>query len=181
MGTTFPAETVNHITNYIKHNSTKEPRALHELVEQGHRQLAGMLEGMSEEQARWKHAAGEWCALDLLHHVVSAKRGVARICTRLASGEQPPGTGREGDEQDGITRGEPFASLSDARTALDAAHGETLAFIDGPLATANTDARFNHFIFGDLNCREWAAFQRVHDGDHANQIEKIKSAAGYPA
>jgi hypothetical protein len=181
MGTTFPAETVNHITNYIKHNATKEPPALHGLIDQGNRQLAGMLDGMSDAQARWKPAPGDWCALELLHHVVSAKRGVARICARLASGETLPGTGREGDEQDGVTRGDPFASLADARAALDVAHRETLAFVDGPLATANCDTRFSHFVFGDLNCREWAAFQRVHDGDHSQQIEKIKSAAGYPA
>ena len=181
MGTTFPTEIVERVTGYIRHNATKEPQALRGLVQQGHDQFAGLIDGLSEEQGRWKPGADEWCALELLHHVVSAKRGVARICQRLASGEQVPGTGREGDEQDGITRGEPFASLAEARPAMEAAHQDLLAFIDGPLAAANVETRFNHFIFGDLNCREWAAFQRVHDGDHSGQLEKIKAAPGYPA
>lgn len=180
MGTTFPSDVIERITGYIRHNATKEPQALHTLVQQGHEQLGGLIASLSEEQARWKPGA-EWCALELLHHVVSAKRGVARICQRLASGESIPGAGREGGEQDGITRGEPFASLAEAGAAMDAAHQDLLAFIDGPMATANTETRFNHFVFGELNCREWAAFQRVHDGDHSGQIEKIKSAAGYPA
>ena len=38
------------------------------------------------------------------------------------------------------------------------AHRELLAFVDGPMAQADTETRFNHFVFGDLNCREWATF-----------------------
>jgi hypothetical protein len=180
MGTTFPTEIIDRVTGYIRHNATKTPQELHTLVQQGHDQLCGLVDALSEEQARWKPGADDWCALELLHHVVSAKRGVARICQRLASGEQIPGAGREGDEQDGITRGEPFASLAEARVALDEAHQGLTAFIEGPLAAANVETRFRHFVFGELNCREWTAFQRVHDGDHAGQIEKITSAPGFP-
>jgi hypothetical protein len=32
-----------------------------------------------------------------------------------------------------------------------------------------------------LNCRQWAAFQRVHDVDHMEQIKQVKAAPGYPA
>ena len=172
--TTVQSDMIERITGYIQHNAAKEPPALRALVQQGHDQLCALLDRLSEEQARWKPGADDWCTLELLQHVVTAKRGVARICQRLA------GTGREGDEQDGVMGKHAFASLAEAREALDAAHEETLAFIDGPLASANVETRFNHFIFGDLNCREWAAFQRVHDGDHSGQIEKIVAAPGYP-
>jgi hypothetical protein len=77
--------------------------------------------------------------------------------------------------------GEQYATLADARAAMDAAQRDLLAFIDGlSSSTPNVEARYNHFIFGDLNCLEWAAFQRVHDGDHSGQIEQIRSAAGFP-
>jgi hypothetical protein len=118
--------------------------------------------------------------LEVLAHVVTAKRGVARICERLAKGEQLTNFGGEGEAQDGITRS-GFASLAEARAALEAPQRELLDFISGRLAAGNTDARFRHFLFGELNCREWAAFQRVHDGDHAGQIEQVKSAPNYPA
>jgi len=179
--TTLQSDLIERITGYIRHNAATEPPALRALVQQGHDQLCALLDGLSEEQARWKPGADDWCALELLQHVVTAKRGVARICQRLAAGERPAGIGREGDEQDGVMGKQRFVSLAEARQALDAAHEETLAFIDGPLASANVETRFNHFIFGDLNCREWAAFQRVHDGDHSGQIEKIVSAPGFPA
>ena len=180
MPTAPPADVVEKVTAYIKHNAAKSPAALHDLVQAGHDRFVALIDSVSPGQASFKPSADDWSMLQLMHHVVSAKGGVARICERLASGESIPGRGREGDEQDGVVRGGGFASLGEARAAMETAHQELLAFIDGPLATANTETRFNHFVFGDLNCAEWAAFQRVHDGDHAGQIEQITSAPGYP-
>jgi hypothetical protein len=179
--TTIPTEVIDRVTGYIRHNATKEPQALRGLVQQGHDHLSGLIDALSEEQARWKPGADDWCTLEVLQHVVTAKRGVARICQRLASGEQVADFGGEGEEQDGVMSKRTFASLAEARAALGEAHQGLIAFIDGPLAAANVETRFRHFIFGELNCREWAAFQRVHDGDHSGQIEKITSAPGFPA
>ena len=92
-----------------------------------------------------------------------------------------PSQGGEGDAQDGMMRGEPYTAIADARADVEKAHQEMLSFIDNSLPKANLEVRFHHFIFGDLNCAEWAAFQRVHDADHSAQIEQIKTAAGYPA
>ncbi len=174
-----PPELIERLTGYIHHNATKDPAAIRALVQEGHDKLVGLLDVMSDAQAAFKPAPDVWSVLEVLGHVVTAKSGVARICDRLARGETPTNRGAEGEEQDGITR-DRFASIADARPAIESAHQELLAFIDGPLASANTDARFKHFVFGDLNCREWAAFQRVHDGDHSQQIEQVTTAPGYP-
>jgi len=32
-------------------------------------------------------------------------------------------------------------------------------------------------FFGDLTCKEWAAFVHVHSRDHADQIDKVKAHA----
>ena len=40
-------------------------------------------------------------------------------------------------------------------------------------ADAPLDVKSGHPFFGDLNCREWAAFQRVHDEDHIQHAKKI--------
>jgi len=37
-----------------------------------------------------------------------------------------------------------------------------------------------HPFFGDLTCKEWAAFVYVHSRDHADQIEKVKAAPRFP-
>jgi len=179
--TTEQLEMADRIRSYIQHNATKSPEALRDLVQKGHEQVLGLIEGLSPEQVVFKASTGDWSVLETLRHVVAAKRGVARVCVRLAAGETPGGLGGEGQEQDGVM-GAEYATLAEARAAVDAAHGDQLAFVDGLASSQpNVEARFNHFIFGDLNCREWAAFQRVHDGDHAGQIEQIKAAPGFPA
>lgn len=178
--TTAQDEMIERIGGYIRHNAEKEPAAIRSLVQEANERLAGLLDGMSEGQAAFKPAPDVWSVVELMAHVVTAKHGVARICERLARGEQVANFGVEGEEQNGVTRG-AFASLSDARPAAQSAHDELLAFIDGLSGGENVDARYKHFLFGELNCREWAVFQRVHDFDHSNQIEQILAAPGYPA
>lgn len=166
---------------FIERKAQDDPSAIREAVQQGQDQLNGVIDGLSPAQASFKPADDVWSVLEVLGHVVTAKGGVARICERLARGETVSGFGAEGERrQDGVTR-DSFASLDEARAALDKVHGELAAFVDERLTAGDADARYTHFIFGDLNCREWAAFQRVHDADHSLQIEQVKAAPGYPA
>jgi DinB superfamily len=165
---------------FIERTSQEDPAAIREAVLQGQNQLNAAIVGLSPEQATFKPADDVWSVLEVLAHVVTAKGGVARVCERLGRGETVAGHGPEGERQDGITR-TSFASLDEARDALGVAHSELLAFVDERLANAKLDTRYNHFIFGDLNCRGWAAFQRVHDADHSLQIEQVKATPGYPA
>jgi len=169
-----PDELKERVLSYIAHQSEKQPEGIAGVVEQGHDQLVGLLEGLSDEQAAFKAGAEDWSVLEVLRHVVGSKRGVARRCSVLARGEASASF--EPADEVG-----PFASLSEARAALNAGHRELLASVRAPTPDANVDVTFDHPFFGPLNCREWAVFQRVHDGDHAGQIEKIKAADGFPA
>ncbi|MCH8065601.1 MAG: DinB family protein [Chloroflexi bacterium] len=169
-----PDDLKERVLSYIAHQSEKQPEGIAGVVEQGHDQLVGLLEGLSDEQAAFKASAEDWSVLEVLRHVVGSKRGVARRCSVLARGEASASF--EPADEVGS-----FASLSEARAALDAGHRELLASVRAPTPDANVDVTFDHPFFGPLNCREWAVFQRVHDGDHAGQIEKIKAADGFPA
>ena len=169
-----PDELKERVLSYIAHQSEKQPEGIAGVVEQGHDQLVGLLEGLSDEQAAFKASAEDWSVLEVLRHVVGSKRGVARRCSVLARGEASASF--EPADEVGS-----FASLSEARAALDAGHRELLASVRAPTPDANVDVTFDHPFFGPLNCREWAVFQRVHDGDHAGQIEEIKAADGFPA
>lgn len=178
---TLPDGVRERVVSYVKDQVEKGTAAMTESVQTGHDQLLSLLEGMSEEQAKFKPSGESWSVLELLQHVVTAKRGTARLCAALARGETPRNIGPEGEEssyQDGITRAS-FRSLAEAYAAVQSAHGELLAFIAGLSPEADLDTRFKHFLFGALNCQEWAVFQRVHDGDHARQIEQIKAAPGF--
>lgn len=168
---TLPDELRERVVSYITHQGAKEPGAIRDVIQKGHDQLLSLIDGLSEEQARFKPGADDWSVFELLRHVVQSKRGVAGVCAALARGETPPSF--EGDSV-------ALTSLAEARSALDAAHEELLAFVDALSPEANVETRYEHPFFGPLNCREWAAFQRVHDADHTQQIEQIKSAPGFP-
>jgi DinB superfamily len=169
--TTGQDEVISRVTSYITHQASKEPARIRDVVWKGHEQLLAQLDGISEEQARFKPSPDDWSVLEVLQHAAPATRFVAELCAALARGE----TYERGE---GSTE---YASLAEARSALDSAHEELVGFIVGLAPDANTEAKYKHFLFGDLNCREWAAFQRIHDGDHAGQIEQIKAAPGFPA
>ena len=172
MATEAPSEVRERITGYIKHNANKSNQAVLDLVEQGHHQLVGLLDGLSDKQAAFKASAEDWSVLEVLRHVVGSKRGVARRCSVLARGEASASF--EPADEVGA-----FASLSEARAALDAGHQELLSSVRALTPDANVGVTFDHPFFGALNCREWAVFQRIHEGDHAGQIEKIKAAEGF--
>ena len=159
------------LVSYLKHQAGKSPQAIKELVQKGHDQLLDRFDGLSEEQATFKPEPDVWSVVEVLQHAAPAKRSVANLCVTLARGATPERGG--GDTT--------YASLAEARSALEAAHMELLAFVDGLSPDVNVEARFEHSFFGELNCLEWAAFQRVHDGDHAGQIDQIRAATGFPA
>ena len=172
---TVTDEVRERLLNYISHQVSKGPEAIRNAVQKGQEQLLGDIDGISEEQASFKPDADTCSVLEVLRHVVDGKRLNAAGCVALARGETRGGeaqTGRTGDE---------LPSLAAARSALEAAHDDLVAFVESLSSATNLEARYEHPWFGLLNCQEWAIFQRIHDGDHAEQIEQVKAASGFPA
>ena len=170
---TVPDDVRDRVLSYVNHQAAKEPAAIAGVVQQGQDRLLGLLEGLSEEQSAFKASAEDWSVLEVLRHVVDSKRGVARRCAVLARGEASTSF----EPADEIAA---FATLPEARAALDSGHQELLRFLSTLSPETNVESTDDHPFFGPLNCRQWAAFQRVHDGDHADQIEQIKAASGFP-
>ena len=170
------AENVRERTiSYVRHNVAKGPEAVRDVVRKGQQQVLVLIDGMTEEQAAFKPNAETWSVIEVLHHVAESHRSLARRCVSLSRGE-PAREVRGIGQLDGT----PPTSLAEARTELKAAHAEMRAFVDSLTPEANTEATLAHSWFGPLNCIEWPVFQRVHDGDHINQIEQLKAAPGYP-
>ena len=108
-----PDDVKDRVLSYIAHQSQKQAERIAGVVEQGHDQIVGLLEDLSDEQAAFKASAEDWSVLEVLRHVVGSKRGVARRCSVLARGEASASF--EPADEVGV-----FASLSEARAALDA-------------------------------------------------------------
>jgi len=168
---------------FVREGAARPAGEIESIVQHGHDALLAALEGVSEPQAAFKPGADDWSILELMAHVVSTKQIVAALCRNLGEGHLPPGFGPQFEEaaaQDGVTVTR-FATLAESRNAAQAAHADLLTTIRGLSSTTDGDVRFKHFVFGALNCREWAVFQRIHDGDHTPQIASIMAEPAYPA
>ena len=167
---------------YLQKGALRSAAEIETIVEEGHGALLQALDGLSTAQATYKPEAGEWSVLELMGHVVTGKQLVAALCASLANGTLPPGFGPALEveaAQDGVTVAR-FETLETARASACDAHAALLDFVrsaDGPV---NVEMTFTHFVFGALNCRGWAAFQRLHDDDHRPQVDAIRAAPGFP-
>ncbi len=163
------------VLSYIRHNAAKSPAAVATLVAANQQQLLALVQGVGEEQATRRPAEGEWCVRELVRHVIASQSRVADLVSRLAQGRQPEGRGGIGmmNEDDG----RPYAGLVEE---LRVANARMLESIGGLTAAADLSAVARHPFFGDLNCREWAVFQRVHDADHIQHVRKILDVVAPP-
>ena len=118
-------------------------------------------------------APGEWSANEVMAHVVDAGRHFGEGIVRALDG-QPPGERRHADDRPAgrsHTAAEWLAMLDRDREAL-------FARALGADPTARLEPSISHGFFGLLNWRETLLFIRVHDLDHAGQLEKIAAALG---
>jgi DinB superfamily len=122
-------------------------------------------------------AAGEWSGNEVMAHVVEAGRHFGGAIVRLLDG-LPPGGVRDRLERDVPRRSaaEWWALLERDRTAL----FDRVRQAD---PHSRLEGTVEHPFCGPLNWHETLLFMRLHDLDHAGQMEKIAAAlnAGNPA
>lgn len=161
------------VTSYIKHQAGKGPEPVAALVADSQGRLIELLASVEEPVTTRKPAPDEWCVRELLRHVIDAQQGVATVVQRLSSG-----TAVQPDERRsvGMRRedgGQPYAAMLDELRTADARLQEAIAALP-PQPDMSLTAP--HPFFGELNCIEWAAFQKVHDEDHIQHANKIIAA-----
>lgn len=157
------------VLSYIRHQASKDRPAIIALVTSSQAQLLDVVSGVDEATASRAPAEGEWSIRELLRHVISAEDGVSNIVSGLAVGEPPAGERSVGSKVDDDSAAALVERLRGSNQRL-------LDAIASMPAEPNTTVLAKHPFFGDLNCLEWAVFQRVHDADHAQHAEKILAA-----
>jgi hypothetical protein len=168
---------------FVRSNARQPAAHVAEVITTGHHRMMAALDGMSEAQAAFKPSPDEWSVLELMAHVVSTKQVMGVLTAAMAKGELPPGFGAATEtqaSQDGFIVSK-FETLAAARTAAEEAQVSMLSFARGLDGGVNTELEFKHYIFGAFNCREWVVFQRIHDDNHAPQVDQIKASPGFPA
>ena len=128
--------------------------------------------GVPADRFDERPAADEWSGDEVMAHVVDAGRHFGDQIIAILDGRPPEPRERSAAGQH-HTADEWAAMLARDREALFAR-----ALAADPRRAL--DATIEHGMFGPLNWREILLFMRLHDLDHAGQMQKITAALTAP-
>ena len=158
--------------------------------------LLKAVEGVTEEQARWKPSPERWTILEYVEHLAVSEVGLITLIKK--SLEEPPHTESEEERKareqkiraTPIPRGvnhapenfKPvarFASLGEAVAAFLAARERTVAY-----AQSTTDDLRKHFaphpVLGQMDGYQWLCGNARHAETHAGHVVEIRGMAEFP-
>jgi hypothetical protein len=163
---------------YLAAEAAKPFAELREPVEAARAALLAEAEALTEAQAVFKPASGSgedaWSAHQVLRHVIQGIEGNALRVRALGLGDAARGS------TPGRLVGRADASLADLVRDLKAAYFALDHAVGSVEGKERLDTTATHALFGELNCREWFLFQRIHDGDHTRQLQKLKADPAFP-
>jgi uncharacterized damage-inducible protein DinB len=120
-------------------------------------------------------ATDEWSANEVMAHVVTTG---ARFAERMVSALD--GRAQGAAVADVIERGAPEHTAEEWWVTFAAAREALFARVLSADPAAHPERVIEHPFFGALNWREALLFLRLHDLDHAGQLQKIASALASP-
>jgi hypothetical protein len=144
------------------------------------------LDGMTDEQAMFTpptptgpEGEDEWCAKEVLGHVLASQRGLNVTIAQMA-GVDPPAQAEQIRSMGVKSEEDETRPLAELRREITAVCDESQRLVTSLPESDKLAEKFPHPVFGPLNLKEWFAFHRVHGMDHIQQIDAIKAAPGYP-
>ena len=145
----------------------------------GRLEFLDTLNRVTPEQAAWKPAPDDWSIEEVAQHVLDGSRRCASLITDLSHGREPTASPQGIGAVDPAQREAdlPFPELVRALLEDSRSFANVIEGLPEPPSYTPTSP---HGFFGELHGRAWFIFQRVHDIDHANQVNAIKGSEGYP-
>ena len=125
---------------------------------------------VDQSQADFRPDVDEWSISEVLDHLVISSGRVSEIVAALSRGATPnPG-------RIDPPREETSLGIDELRERLTLDSLRWSALVERLPPAPSTVLTAPHPFFGELHARAWLLFQRVHDMDHAGQVEKNKRA-----
>jgi len=180
-------------------NMTPEERAkVIKLLNESHKQTLDLMEGLSEEQLKFKPAPEKWSVLEVAEHIYLAEgllfgavegalaakqnpewetktKGKTEFLERVMVSRDRKAAAPESIVPTGkLTRDEVIAKLKASRA-------KTLKFAEDtklPLKAHTLDHPFP--VFNTLNAYQWLIYIPLHNIRHNKQIEEVKSDPNFP-
>lgn len=167
---------IKQAVGYCTHQANKGIDSLVALMERTGEDWKNCLDGVSETQADFSPAKGEWTTKEVVTHFLQTTDGVNNQIRQLTMGHDVGQLAPAGPDQRPTET--PTVSVLSAKTvAIFEEIAELTRALEG---NANLGKQFPHPAFGSLDILQWIAFQRLHGMDHMQQIEKNKADAAYP-
>jgi hypothetical protein len=160
---------------YIRHQAQKDLADLHLLMERTAAECGRCLEGINEEQARFKPGS-EWSIKEVLDHLIdaTAQQVIEPIRDFIAARVPRPFK----SDHSGARAMQPAQEL---RREMARLLDEAVVLVGSLPKGALFSGSWEHPSLGPLNLKELIVYHRLHVMDHVQQIEKIKADPGYPA
>lgn len=117
-------------------------------------------------------APEDWSANEVMAHVVTAGRHFGGAIVRLLDGLTVGGV------RDQLERDVPRRNASQWWALLEQDRAALFERVRGAAPQSALEGTVEHPFFGPLNWRETLLFMRLHDLDHAAQMQKIAAALG---
>jgi hypothetical protein len=176
---------------------TAEERAkLLKWLEESRKEFLSAIDGLTEQQWKWKPAPERWSVGEVAEHIVLAEAGLfGNVKKAIASDPNPdweektkgkgamleailaPRLGKAQAPEAIVPKGEMTASQVKER--FEKQRVEIVKFATGtdvPLKQYTIDNPF----FGTLNGYHWLMYAPLHTMRHDKQIAEVKGTAGYP-
>lgn len=179
---------------------TAEDRAkVIKLLNESHKQTLDLMEGLSQEQLKFKPAPEKWSVLEVAEHIWMAEgllfgavekalaekqnpewetktKGKTEFLERVMVSRDRKAQAPESIVPTGkLTRDEAIAKLKESRAKTLKFAGETKL----PLKAHTLDHPFP--VFGTLNAYQWLIYIPLHNIRHNKQIEEVKADPNFPA
>jgi hypothetical protein len=160
--------------------------------------LGNLTASLTAEQWRFSPGEGRWSIGECVEHVTRVeKRVFGLVEQKLAENPEPAkATPEQKAKDDEVARlvadrstprtapepARPTGEWSDASELVDDFEKTRRATTDFTLTTRDNLRNYfiPHGVFGELDCYQWLLLVSVHGARHAEQIEQIKAAPGYP-
>jgi uncharacterized damage-inducible protein DinB len=163
------------IRGYLVAQGAKlSPGEIADKVRAAMRDLRAAADAVPAARFAERPAPDDWSGNEVMAHVIDAGRHFGDAIVRILDG-QPGGAAR-----DRLERDVPRRSLADWWAIFEKDRTALFQRVGAADPQARLDATVEHMFFGPLNWREALLFMRLHDLDHAGQMQKIAAALGVP-
>ena len=160
------------IRGYLQAQGAKlAPADLVERVRAAMDQVRESVTAVPPSRFNERPATDEWSANEVMAHVVTTGARFAERITGAIDGHAPGAA-----VADVIESGAPEHTAEEWWTIFAVAREALFARVLSADPAAHLDRVIEHPFFGALNWREALLFLRLHDLDHAGQLQKIASA-----